>query len=37
MRLILRHPTRAEAKGRLLTLDIETGTFAKCFKRGCLM
>lgn len=37
MQLILHHPTLLEAKGRLLTLDIETGMFANWFMCGCLI
>lgn len=37
MHLILYHPILPEAKGRLLTLDIETGVFANCCMCGCLI
>lgn len=37
MRLILHHTTLLEAKGRLLTLDIETGMFANWFMCSCLI
>jgi len=37
MHLTLHHPTLPEAKGRLLTFDIETGTFANCCMCSCLI